>query len=249
MQPTNRAVVVTGAASGIGRAIAEAFIAAGDRVAVVDVDPAAAEATAAALGEHASWHACDVADTRHVNELGRRLDDDDGVDVLCNNAGIFDHFTSATEMDDALWNSVLAVNLTGTFLLSRAVLPSMIARGGGAIVNTASICGLVGGSGGVAYTASKHGVVGLTRQLAHEFGPHGVRVNAICPGVIATGMSMPLLEDPERSAHTSELARNVPSRRFGAPEEVGRLAVFLAGDDAGFIQGAAIPIDGGYTAV
>jgi NAD(P)-dependent dehydrogenase (short-subunit alcohol dehydrogenase family) len=145
-----------------------------------------------------------------------------------------------------LWNRVIGINLTGAFLFARAVIPGMMARKKGVIINTASISSFVAGGGGAAYTASKHGVVGLTRQLAFDYGQHGVRVNAICPGAIHTGMTNHLLTPEGRNPHVDAAVAGTPAGRWGKPEEIARLALFLASDDADFIHGAAYTIDGGW---
>jgi 3-oxoacyl-[acyl-carrier protein] reductase len=251
-RPT-RAALITGAGGGIGLAMCRAFAAAGFGILAVDIDAAAAETAVAAVkdgGGDAAHLACDVADPGDVERLRAwAVEERGGVDVVCNNAGIFDGYESAVDTTPELWARVLGVNLTGPFLISRALIPSIAARGGGAIVNTASIAGMVAGAGGVAYTATKHGVVGLTRQLAQECGALGIRVNAIAPGVIATGMSMQLIEEPSRNDFTSSMIERTPAGRLGRDDEVARLAVYLASEDAAFIQGALVPIDGGWTAI
>lgn len=246
-------VLVTGAGGGIGRAMCEAFGAAGHRVLAVDVDADAARQTArdcAAEGIEAAHFACDVGDRRSVERLGHQVREEHGdLAAVCNNAGVFEAFSSTGETTIESWDRVLRVNLRGPFLVSRELIPLLRSRGGGAIVNTASVAGMVAGAGGIAYTTTKHGVVGLTRRLAFECGRFGIRVNAIAPGVIATGMSMPLIDDPSAGDFAARRLAETPARRFGEAAEVARLAVFLAGPEASFIQGALIPIDGGWTAV
>jgi 3-oxoacyl-[acyl-carrier protein] reductase len=149
------------------------------------------------------------------------------------------------ETSEEQWDRVLGINLKGMYLTSRALLPQMIDHGGGVIVNTASIAGMVAGGGGAAYTAAKHGVIGLTRQLAFDFGPKGVRANAICPGAVETGMTHDLFEAGE--AEVMESVNSVPAGRYAQPEEIATLALFLAGDESDFIHGAAYVIDGGWT--
>jgi 3-oxoacyl-[acyl-carrier protein] reductase len=253
MSRSTRTALITGAGGGIGSAMCQAFGAAGYRVLAVDVDASSAEDAGIAVAEAgglAAHFACDVADPAAVERLGAwAVEEQGGVDALCNNAGIFDGYEAAVDTSPELWARVVGVNLTGPFLVARALIPSMRERGGGAIVNTSSIAGMVAGAGGVAYTATKHGVVGLTRQLAQECGEHGIRVNAIAPGVIATGMSMPLIEDPSRNDFTSSMIERTPARRLGRDDEVARLAVYLASEEASFIQGALVPIDGGWTAI
>ena len=249
---TARIAVVSGAGGGIGRAIALAYGNAGATIVAADVDFGAAQQTIQAItdagGKPGLAAVCDVSDEASVSRLKDEVEKSVGTaSVLCNVAGIFDTYARADELSLELWNRVISINLTGQFLMSRAFLPGMVSLGGGVIVNIASICGLVGGAGGTAYTASKHGVIGLTKQLAEEWGPAGVRVNAICPGVIATGMTLPHINASGGVADEATL--RTPARRMGSAEEVAGLAVFLSSIPAAFIQGAAIPVDGGWTAI
>jgi 3-oxoacyl-[acyl-carrier protein] reductase len=140
---------------------------------------------------------------------------------------------------------MIAVNLKGVWLCMKEELPRMQSQGGGAIVNTASISGFVAGGGGAAYTSSKHGVIGFTRQLAFDYGPKGVRANCICPGAVETGMTKDLFAAGE--AEVMDSVNSVPAGRYAQPWEIAKLALFLAGEDAGFIHGAAYVIDGGWT--
>jgi NAD(P)-dependent dehydrogenase (short-subunit alcohol dehydrogenase family) len=190
---------------------------------------------------------CDVSDSASVARFAEALAGRH-INTLVNNAGIFDHFAAFETMPESTWNSLVAVNLTGPFLVTQALLPGLKAAGGACVINIASVAGLKAGTGGVAYIATKHGVIGLTRQMAVELGSAQIRVNAVCPGVIEAGMSMPLLNDPARSVETMNNLERLPSGRTGRPEEIGALAAFLAGDSATYINGAALPIDGGWTA-
>jgi len=240
---------ITGAGSGMGRAMARRFAAEGARVAATDIDAGRATAIAEEIrgdGGAASAFTIDVADSGSVGaavdaalaELGR-------IDILCSNAGILDDYATVLETSEEQWDRVLGINLKGMYLTSRALLPQMIDNGGGVIVNTASIAGMVAGGGGAAYTAAKHGVIGLTRQLAFDFGSKGVRANAICPGAVETGMTHDLFEAGE--ADVMESVNSVPAGRYAQPEEIANLALFLAGDESDFIHGAAYVIDGGWT--
>jgi 3-oxoacyl-[acyl-carrier protein] reductase len=137
------------------------------------------------------------------------------------------------------------VNLTATFLLVKEILPGMLERGGGSVITTCSLSSFIAGGGGAAYTSTKHGLLGFTRQLAYDYAAQGIRANAICPGLIETGMTKPLLDDPESGAR--KFVEETPSNTWGQPSEVARLAAFLASDDAPFINGAHVSIDGGWT--
>jgi 3-oxoacyl-[acyl-carrier protein] reductase len=166
-----------------------------------------------------------------------------GVDTLVNNAGIIDDSRSLEDTSEEVWHRVLDVNMTGVYLLTREALTHLIESDGGVVVNIASIAGKVAGGGGIAYTASKHGVIGFTKQLAHEYGPE-VRANAICPGFIESGMTQGLIE--HRPDRVEKLADSTPAQRPGTPEDVANVATFLASDDADFVHGAAVNVDGGW---
>lgn len=239
-----RRFVVTGAASGIGRAIATLAHADGAEVTAVDVDAAGLEGLGDELGaERFEALELDLADGAAVDAAGGGLGE---VDVLVNNAGISDQFTPTAETSDELWERVLGINLFAAFRLSRAVLPGMVERGGGAIVNTASVAAISGGAGGAAYTVSKHGLLGLTRAIATEYGPKGVRVNAVLPGAIRT----PMTSSPEALVEGVDAAIEATTAgRWAEPEEVAKVALFLASDEASFVHGSAYKVDGGWTLV
>jgi len=250
MKLDGRIAIVTGAGSGMGRAMAREFHEQGASVVAVDIRGSAAGETAALVNDpdRSLAMAADVSDRDDVERVIAAVTARFGrVDLLCNNAGVLDDYTPAHETSDALWNRVIGVNLTGAFLFARAVVPAMMAQGKGVIINTASISSFVAGGGGAAYTASKHGVLGLTRQLAFDYGKHGVRVNAICPGAIHTGMTNHLLTPEGRNPHVDAAVAGTPAGRWGKPEEIAHLALFLASDDADFIHGAAFTADGGWT--
>jgi len=236
--------VVTGAASGIGRAIATLAHADGAELTAVDVDAAGLEALASELGgQRLEARELDLRDGAAVDAAGAEFG---AVDVLVNNAGISDQFTPTAETSDELWDRVLAVNLFAAFRLSRAVLAGMVERGGGAIVNTASVAAISGGAGGAAYTVSKHGLLGLTRAMATEYGPQGVRVNAVLPGAIRT----PMTSSPEALVEGVDAAIEATTAgRWAEPEEVAKVALFLASEEASFVHGSAYLVDGGWTLV
>ncbi|MEU6379427.1 SDR family NAD(P)-dependent oxidoreductase [Streptomyces sp. NPDC046909] len=242
-----KAALVTGAGSGIGQAVAEELARRGARVAALDVRTDAAQETAAGLPGGTERHLALTADVTSVDEVDRAVnaavDALGGVDMLANVAGIPDDAALCHLMSPDQWQRVLSVDLTGPFLAARAVLPSMLERGAGAIVNVSSLAGLVASAGGVAYTAAKHGVLGLTKRLAVEYGPLGIRANAVCPGYIATPMNLPYRE------MVKEAVEATPAGRWAEPEEVARLVAYLLGPDAGYVLGAAFSIDGGATAL
>lgn len=231
----------------MGRATAVLFAKEGAKVAAVDYAGETADETAnmvkGAGGEALSISA-DVSKPEDVDRMVAGTVESFGkLDILCNIAGVFDGFTPALDTDDALWDRIIGINLKGVFLCSRRAIPEMLKQGKGAIVNTASIAGLVAGGGGVAYTASKHGVIGVTRALAAEFTPQGIRVNAFCPGGILTGMTKELAKDPA----VNQGVEGTLIGRWGQPEEMAAAALFLASDQSSFSTGSLLVVDGGWT--
>lgn len=247
MKLDGKIAVVTGAGSGMGRAIAQEFATQGARIAAIDINAAAVTETVASLGAGRGVALTgDISDSAATARMVVEAEAAFGrVDILVNCAGVLDGYAPITETDDALWDRILGINLKGAFLLSRAALPGMVARGQGVIINISSIAGLVAGGGGAAYTSSKHGIIGLTRQTAYDYGKAGIRANAICPGAIETGMTRDILNADNLAV--MELVRSVPAGRHGQPEEVAKLALYLASDDSSFVHGAAFAIDGGWT--
>jgi 3-oxoacyl-[acyl-carrier protein] reductase len=246
----DRVAFITGAASGIGRAMAEEFAARGATVAACDIAAdGVEEARAAALDAGAPRALALTADVARPADVARAVtaaqEELGRIDILCSNAGILDGYASALDTDEELWDRVMDVNVKATWLLSRAALPDMLERGSGAIIVTASVAGMVAGGGGVAYTASKHGVIGLMRQIAYENASQGIRVNAICPGVTQTGMTQPLFDDPQSKVH--EFIPEIPSATWAQPQEIAKLAALLASDDVPFMHGACVVADGGWT--
>jgi NAD(P)-dependent dehydrogenase (short-subunit alcohol dehydrogenase family) len=255
-----RVAFVTGGGSGIGRATAVRLAREGAAVAVVDRNPTGAEETADGIrgtGARARAYACDVSRSDEVAGAARRVEQDLGpVDVLANVAGIGD--TAGLEgiegIDDARWSLVLAVNLTGAFHTCRALLPGMAARGRGAVVNVSSLAGRSkSANGGLAYTTSKAGLLGLTRHLAFDYGPRGVRVNAICPGGVDTPMlragGVRAAGSPEeaqaRAVRLAAYEYFMPIKRLSTPEEQAAAIAFLASDDASYVNGVALDVNGG----
>ncbi|GAA4733063.1 SDR family NAD(P)-dependent oxidoreductase [Phytohabitans rumicis] len=247
----NSSVVVTGAGSGIGRATALRFAAEGARVVVADLNADGAKAVVAeieAAGGTAVAVTGDLSDQAVVDQVvSTAVDTYGGLDVLVNNAGIMDAMSAVADVTDAEWERVIRVNLTAPFLLTRAVLPHMLARGKGAIVNTASEAGLRGSAAGTAYTASKHGIVGLTRSVAVMYREAGIRANAIAPGGTRTGM-IPSIDPAAHGPRTlGAYMGNVG--RVADPDEQAAAIVFLASDAASNINGAILPVDNGWSTV
>ena len=237
--------LVTGGGNGIGAATCRAFALAGAQVAVLDRDAAAAERVAAEItgsNRHAAAYALDVADREAFVGLAEGITEAwGGIDILVNGAGATVR-RMIGEMAAEDWDRVIAVNLTGAFNGIRAVLPHMRARGGGAIVNIASIAGQRISFGGTAnYTASKAGLLGLTRHAAYELAPDGIRVNAVCPGPTATGFGGTIPTQESKAVR----ARKIPLGRMCEPEDIADPILFLAGDGARMITGVALNVDGG----
>jgi NAD(P)-dependent dehydrogenase (short-subunit alcohol dehydrogenase family) len=241
-----RVAVVTGAGSGIGLATVRRFAAEGAKVVCVDIDAKAGAAAAAEVG--GDFLACDVADEAQVRDLFDEVAARHGrVDVAFNNAGISppdDDSILVTELD--AWERVLRVNTTSVYLCCRYAIPHMRRQGRGSIINTASFVALMGAATSqIAYTASKGGVLAMTRELGVQFAREGIRVNALCPGPVATPLLMELFaKDPERAARRLV---HVPMGRFAQPEEIAAAVAFLASDDASFITAAQFVVDGGIT--
>jgi NAD(P)-dependent dehydrogenase (short-subunit alcohol dehydrogenase family) len=240
--------VVTGAAQGIGRTVAEALAGEGYALVLADLkEPVETLAAVRDAGAPAVAVVGDVASEDHVSWLAERVRGRfGGVDVLVNNAGV-SLLSPAEETTAEQWRRVLEVNLTGPFLLSRALGRLMLEAGRGSIVNVASIAGLHGIADRAAYNASKHGLIGLTRTLAAEWGGRGVRVNAVCPGWVKTEMDA---ADQASGGYTdSDIVERVPMARFAAPGDVAQAVAFLADPTrSGFVNGVALPVDGGWTA-
>jgi NAD(P)-dependent dehydrogenase (short-subunit alcohol dehydrogenase family) len=236
-----KSAFVTGAGSGIGEAVARALHREGARVTIADLSPDRAEAVANQLGdERALAVALDVRDEPAVRHA---LPDD--LDVLVNIAGI-GSTTSAPETSLEIWENVFAVNARGTFLTCKYAIPSMVKRGGGSIVNMASVAGIVGLRNRAAYCASKGAVIAFTRALAVDHVADGIRVNAVCPGTVDTPWVQRLVTDAGESIDA--LRARQPMGRLGQPEEIAEAVLYLASDAAAFMTGSVLTIDGGLTA-
>ncbi|NLR39827.1 glucose 1-dehydrogenase [Novosphingobium sp. ERW19] len=242
-----KVALVTGAGGGIGRAAAEAFARSGASVMVSDVNEAGGAETVAlieAAGGKAAFVRCDVSNAGEVKAMvAATVATFGGLDCAFNNAGI--NRITDDQYDDAIWERDIAINLSGVMRCMREEAAVMLERGGGAIVNTASINGLVGNGGQPAYTAAKHGVVGLARHGALRWAKAGIRVNAVCPGVIETPMTAPLVQNPEMKALIDGMT---PMGRMGQASEIAEAVVWLCSPAASFVTGHAMVVDGGATA-
>jgi NAD(P)-dependent dehydrogenase (short-subunit alcohol dehydrogenase family) len=253
MRFEQQVALVTGAASGIGRALVQRFLAEGAAVVAVDVVEAALHTLVEGLqvdGAKVTGCVANVASDADVTSMLTTATSTYGrLDILCNNAGIMDLMTPAADVPLELWERVMSVNLYGPFLACRQAIPLFLEQGSGSIVNTASEAGLRGGAAGTAYTVSKHGVVGLTRSIAFHYGERGIRCNAVCPGGVATAIGI-----GGGAPSQAGLARVMPfvqasaPSRISQPEEIAAAITFLASKDASNINGAILPVDGGWFA-
>ena len=248
MRLKDKITIVTGAAHGIGKAIARVFAQEGAFVLLADVDDGEGEKAAAEItkqGGRATFRHVDVSDEAQVAAAVQQMTLDGGrIDVLCNNAAYITtwHDVAAASTDE--WKNTLQTGLMGTVYFTREVLSRMVPRRSGSIVNIASIQGIVGARNSAAYTAMKHAVVGLTRSVAYDYAPHNIRANAICPGPIETRIS----PQPGDESYLRQISK-IPLARIGKPNDVAYAALFLASDEASFITGAILPVDGGWTAI
>jgi NAD(P)-dependent dehydrogenase (short-subunit alcohol dehydrogenase family) len=246
----DKVALVTGAASGIGRAAALAFAREGAKVVVADLNPSGGEETVqliAQAGGQACFVKTNVAQSGEVEALVAAAVRTYGrLDCAFNNAGTGRPPAPLHEKPEDFWDAVIAVNLKGVWLCLKYEIPALLAAGGGAIVNMASVAGLVGFPGGAEYAASKHGVVGLTQTAALELAQRNIRVNAVCPGFTDTPMVASMLQSAPQM--TQQVNRASPMHRMGKPEEIAEAVVWLCSDKASFINGQALALDGGLTA-
>nr|WP_312321425.1 glucose 1-dehydrogenase [Acinetobacter oleivorans] len=241
----NKVCIITGAASGMGESEAITFAQQGAKLIIADMNLEQANQVAEKIinadGEAFAFQV-DVTQFDQLKQLVEfTLEKFGRIDVLLNNAGIFDKYTNSLDTTEELWDRMFAINVKAVFNLSNLVLPKMIEQGSGAIITIASIAGLVAQMGGASYTASKHAVIGYTKHLAAVYAKHGIKINAICPGTIRTPMTAKMLE--------TRPTDKIPLDRFGEASEVAELAIFLASDEARFMNGSCITIDGGYTII
>jgi meso-butanediol dehydrogenase/(S,S)-butanediol dehydrogenase/diacetyl reductase len=241
----DKVVLITGAASGIGAALARRFVSEGARVVLGDLNEPAGGALAAELGARAAFLPVDVSVHEQVERfVGGAMARWGRIDVLCNNAGI-GSYGQTPDVPLEVWRTVLETDLFSVFYVCRAAIPHLRARGGGSIVNTASISGLGGDYGLSAYNAAKGALVNYTRTLAIDHAREGIRVNAVCPGPIDTPLLGRLIA---RRAITAAYEQVIPMGRIGRAEEVAAAIAFLASDDASYVTGAMLVVDGGITA-
>ncbi|HTO47129.1 MAG TPA: SDR family NAD(P)-dependent oxidoreductase [Burkholderiales bacterium] len=262
MNLADRTAVVTGAGSGLGRAIAIALAARGARVATVDLDAASAQETAKMIGAAGGGAAAFRADTSVAADIDRAVagavSEFGPLEIMVNNAGILDGYFSVDEMSETVWRRVIDIDLTGVFLGCKRALQEMLPRGRGRIVNMASVAGLNGTGGGAAYIAAKHGVVGLTRQMAVAYSARGITVNAVCPGAIPTGLrrnsqgilgpGVPDMSGRGIAVSDEQVRALVPAGRRGTAEDVASAVCYLASDEAGYVTGHTMVVDGGWRA-
>ncbi len=244
MRLKTKVAIITGAGQGIGLGIARAFAREGARIALCDVNPATLEKALAEVlhsGAEAAAYLLDVSCKKQVDDVVGKVKEEWGaIDILVNNAGIYE-VLPVEEISEAQWDRVLAVNLKGSFLCCQAVIPHLKSQGGGRIINMASSAGKVGGSAaGAHYSVSKAGVICLSKQLARELGPYNITVNAVAPGRVDTPI-IRIVSDEENEA----FRLRTPLGRLGTPEDIANAVVFLASEEASFITGEIMDVNGG----
>ncbi|MGQ9546249.1 MAG: SDR family oxidoreductase [Dehalococcoidia bacterium] len=251
MKLQNKVAVVTGAASGIGKAIALLFAKEGASLVVADINLEILNKVVTEIkeaGGAATAVMADVAKERDIqNMIDTAVNTYKTLDILVNNAGIMDNFVPAAELTDELWEKVFAVNVTGPMRAIRKALPIFIKKGSGNIVNIASVGGLMGSRAGAAYTASKHALIGLTRSVGFQYAKLGIRCNAIAPGAVNTNIGK-TIDNPSKFGMERAMAGLNLNPRVGEPEEIAKICLFLSCDDSSFINGAVITADAGWTA-
>lgn len=244
-QLAGQVVVGTGVASGIGLAQACAFLAQGVTFFGTDLVENA-ELIALKQAYLNNFYPCDVRKSSDIKQLvAFILKHTTQVDILLNTAGILDAYTPSLETTEELWDDIFDTNLKSIFLLTNALLPTMLAQKHGVIVNMASIAGLIAGGGGAAYTASKHAIIGYTKQLSFDYAAKGIRINCLAPGAIKTPMNQADFAGDATMA--KEVAQNTPAKRWADPSEVAELSLFLASPAADYIHGSVMQIDGGWS--
>jgi NAD(P)-dependent dehydrogenase (short-subunit alcohol dehydrogenase family) len=246
-----KSVIITGAASGIGRAAAQLFAAEGARLIIVDRsdavhDTASLVSHAGGTVEAVTADAGDEADVRAY--IGKAVASYGRLDAIWANAGISGGLVPLAEQTVEHWQEILRINLIGPFLAIKHTMPHMIAQGRGSIVLTASVAGLKSGASGHPYASSKAGVISLVQTTAYSLSGTGVRINAVCPGLIETGMTQPMFDRARERGTQDKIGQLNPLKRAGQPHELAAMGLFLASDEASYVNGQAIPVDGGLTA-
>lgn len=251
MKLKDKVAVITGAASGMGRAIAIRYAQEGAKVVVADINPEGAQDTVSAIqaaGGVAVAVLCNVAKEEDIqNMINTAVSEYGTLDILVNNAGIMDNMEPPADISDEQWDKIFAVNTTSVMRATRKAVPIFLAKGSGVIINVSSIGGLYGKVAGSTYTASKHAVIGFTRSTAFMYAAQGIRCNAIAPGAVATNIGQSMTNVDEFGASRTGLSLNT-NPRFGQSEEIAGVALFLASDDSSFVNGTILVADGGWTA-
>jgi len=253
MRLADKVAIITGAGSGIGRATAMLFAQEGAKVVVVDYAPEGGQETVEMIrrnGGKAVFVETDVSKAAAVEKMVQAAVDMYGkIDILFNNAAVTIP-ASVVDATEAVWDKTMDIDLKGVFLPSKYAIPHMIEGGGGSVINTASMCGLVASPNQAPYSAAKGGVIALTRQMAIDYATHNIRVNSICPSEVRTPMFLGFINrapDPEKKMQ--ELIARIPLGRVAEPEEIARAALFLASDESSYVTGVTLPVDGGLTAM
>lgn len=240
---SNKVAVVTGAASGIGQAQTRIFLQHGYQV--IAIDKQAYQINEEDASEKLTVIQADLSMRTNITDILNTIRaSHNSLDVLCNTAGILDGYQTIEETSSELWHQVFASNIDSMFYLTKALLPLLLEGSPGVIINMASIAGMTAGGGGIAYTTVKHAVIGFTKQLAYDYASMGLRVNAIAPGAIKTPMNQADFDGDGQMAQW--VAEQVPMKRWAQAQEVANLTYYLASDNSTYIQGAVIPIDGGW---
>jgi NAD(P)-dependent dehydrogenase (short-subunit alcohol dehydrogenase family) len=247
-----KVAIITGAACGIGRATADLFAREGAKLVLADINEQGLEEIVSLIekkGGTAISSKTDVADEDEIRVLiSLAIDTFSHVDILCNNAGTVGDLAPPEKQDAQVWRNVLDVNLMGVVYATKHIVRHMKERNGGAIVNTSSVAGIRSGAGGNAYSASKAALINYTKTTACDLGEYNIRVNAVCPGLIETGMTKPVFDYARETGKESKLGARCELKRYGNPEEVAATILFFASDEASYITGQALPVDGGNTA-